>query len=415
MSGVFMDGGNHDSVSHGIDHGGHDHGGHGVHHGHGQGGHSLIAQILGLDQSDHAHLAHHGGEGGEGLAPSQSASWNSALQGLKLENLMAGINITPNFLLLMLFASFVGWLGVVYWIRHHEPFANQVLGSSAAYAPTAADDRRLIGHAREAMPFKTVARSGMVYCPNPGQNNPPANGSPVNNSLSQAMSSAFGQGQAPSASSAQPMAMQSTTSSSPVNQSLSAAMSSAFASAPAASAPPAGMSAPMSEQFAAQSGGQMGAQMGAPMGAQMGSPMGAQMGSLMGSGSARLFSSRHGLNSESNMQQFGQQMGAMSGGSARLFSSRHGFNSERGIQQAGQMGAIGGGSARLFSSRGAMLAQAQAAPPVQAAPLMPAAPAVDPNVWSLANQGGNSFSSDTAQFNSQFGAPLTGQAQAPGH
>ena len=82
MSGVFMDGGGHDSLGHGadgIDHGGHDQASHGVQHGNGQGGHSFLAQILGLDQQDHAHLAHHGGEGAEGQAPSQTPAWNSAL------------------------------------------------------------------------------------------------------------------------------------------------------------------------------------------------------------------------------------------------------------------------------------------------------------------------------------------------
>lgn len=352
-----MDGGNHDSVSHGIDHGGHDHGGHdhghhGVHHGHGQGGHSLIAQILGLDQQDHAHLAHHGGEGGEGLAPSQSASWNSALQGLKLENLMAGINITPNFLLFMLFASFVGWLGVVYWIRHHEPFANQVLGSSAAYAPTAGQDRILINGARQALPLKTGPKSGMVYCPQPGQNTgtpqvqpqlqprlqasaPAPAGSQVNNSLSQAMSAAFTSAAPAAPVQAQPQEMSQ-------------------------------MASPMGE-------------MAAPMG-QMAAPMASPMGGL--SGSARLFSSRGGMGANAQMmgQVMGQQMGAPSG-------------------------------ARLYSNRRGMLAQSQGGPPPQAAapmaPMAPAAPVADPNVWSLATQGNNSFSSDTAQFNSQFGEPLT--------
>ncbi|MBU6455353.1 MAG: hypothetical protein KGS72_26515, partial [Cyanobacteria bacterium REEB67] len=331
MSGVFMDGGNHDAISHGgdgIDHGGHDHGHHGVQHGHGQGGHSFLAQILGLDQQDHAHLAHHGGEGASGHAPSQTPAWSSALQALKIENLIAGINITPNFLLVLLFAAFTGWLGVIYWIRHHEPFANQVLGSSAAYAPTAGADRRLINNARDALPFKTSAQSGMVYCPQPQ----PATavvqpGSPTNPNLTAAMSSLFGQNAAvkaypaAGASTAAPQTFNSAvSSSSPVNQNLSAAMSAALGG-PAAAAPgqmqtvPA---APVSGGFAAAPGSM------------------ARSAPFMAGGNARLFSARPGQANPS------YNAGGLTTGFAAA--------------PAGAMGAGMGGGMRLFSSRRSMMA-----------------------------------------------------------
>ena len=76
--------------------------------------------------------------------------------------------ITPNFLFLLLFLAFTGWLGVVYWVRHNEPFANAVLGSGRAYAPTAHADRRLLEGVREAMPFKTSPNTGKIYTPTPG-------------------------------------------------------------------------------------------------------------------------------------------------------------------------------------------------------------------------------------------------------
>jgi hypothetical protein len=383
VSGVFIDGGNHDAASHGgdgISHGGHSHGQHGL-HGHGQGGHSFIAQILGLDQQDHAHLAHHGAEGAGGHAPSQTPAWSSALQGLKIENLFAGINITPNILMLLLFGSFIGWLGVIYFIRHHEPFANQVLGSSAAYAPTANYDRHLINNCRDALPLKTSAQMGVIYTPDPQNNQPmrrvgatamyaqnPQVGSPGNQSLTAAMGAAMSKMAAPSTyisqpsvaqpSAAQPNMLQAN--SSPVNQSLSAAMSSSVGAAPSPAMP--GQQAPF------QSGG-----------------------------SARIYSAR--------TTGMGQSMSMASplsmGGGARIYSARSG-----GAPAFGNGGADSGLGMRLFSSRRAMMAQSQQAAPQAQAGAMPATtPVANPNAWSLANQGSGTFSADTAQFNSQFGAP----------
>jgi hypothetical protein len=421
MSGVFMDGGGSDSMNlggDGIDHGGHDHGSHGVHHGHGQGGHNFLAQILGLDQADHAHLAHHGGEGAEGLAPSQSASWNSALQGLKLENLIAGINITPNFLLFMLFACFVGWLGVIYWIRHHEPFANQVLGSSAAFAPTVGADRVLINSARDANPIKTSAESGLVYSPQPTQNSGASSGasqtnsaltaamfgqtqaaapalasgaapaaapnvSPVNQGLTSAMSAAFG-GASPQPSLNAAVAQNA----SPVNQGLSAAMSSALGPASAPVAAPQSGASPYAPGYpSASSGyapGQSALGQSIPMSGSMSAAMpGAMPGPGAMNGSMRLFTNTR------------PAAMPMSAGAMPM--------------SAGPGAGMPEGGMRLFSSRRSMMAQAPPQAPAES-PAPPAAiapaPVQNPNAWSLANQGNGTFSSDTAQFNSQFGAPL---------
>jgi hypothetical protein len=153
----FVDGGGAD----GGDHGDHGHAHEGGHHG---SKHGSLAQLLGIDQdSEHAAHGHHG------EAPQQTGIWNSALKGLNLKNLTSGIVITPNFLFILLFGAFTAWLGVIYWIRHNEPFANQVLGSGSAYAPTASYDRHLINGVREAMPVHTTGNMGLIYTPMPGQ------------------------------------------------------------------------------------------------------------------------------------------------------------------------------------------------------------------------------------------------------
>ncbi len=203
MSGTFMDGGGHDHGGHQSGHGsggdgggymdgGHDHGGH-AHstHGHsGDGGgflnhllgynnqttghHSFLSHLLGLDHDAHhghggADGGHHGGEG----QPSQTPIWTSALQGLKLSHALEGISISVNGWFFMFFMACIGWLFVVYWIRHHEPFADAVLGKGAAKYQTAAADRRIIDNCRDATPLRTSITQGM-FAPMPQQFHDPA-------------------------------------------------------------------------------------------------------------------------------------------------------------------------------------------------------------------------------------------------
>lgn len=336
MSGVFMDGGNHDGGHHGISHGiqmdsSQNQGAalHGtVGHGHGQG---IIAHILGLDQNAQVNHSAQAGHSSAGHVPAQTPFWSSALQGVKIGNVFQGINITPNFLLLLLFSWMVAWLGVIYWIRHHEPLANQVLGSSGAYAPTAVSDRSMLHGLKEVFPVKTSSSTGHIYTPPVGM-------------AAHADSLLANGGQMP--------------------RPLAAAV----------------MHAP-GEVFAA----------GAPTQAQSIVPVAASgvlaapTMPINSGGGARLCSARSGLGMG--------PMGAMGGngplggaGAARLFSARAGAGIAGG---AGAMGLAMGGGARLFTNR---VAQIQPVP-VQA---------VQPIGWSL---GSGSFSSDTAQFNSQFGAP----------
>jgi len=98
--------------------------------------------------------------------PQGSSTWTSALRGLKLSDALQGINVTPNTLFLILFLGMGLWLYVVYWVRHHEPLANRVLGTGAAQSATAQADRRLVGRMRNALPFHTGPTTGALYVPN---------------------------------------------------------------------------------------------------------------------------------------------------------------------------------------------------------------------------------------------------------
>lgn len=200
MNGTFMDGGGHDHGGHAMhggggdgggfmDGGNHDHGHHG-HAMHGSGGdgggflnhilgynndgghHSFLSHLLGLDHDAHHHGGHHdGGHGGEGVQnagqnPSQTPIWTSALQGMKLSHALEGVNISLNAWFFIFYMICIFWLFLVYWIRHHEPLANAVLGRGAAKYETAAQDRRIIDNCRDATPIRT-SQSQAYYAPMP--------------------------------------------------------------------------------------------------------------------------------------------------------------------------------------------------------------------------------------------------------
>lgn len=170
--------GDHGHGDHGHDHFGDDHGGdhdhdhdhdraH-SHQGQGQGLKGLIAKLLGLEKDAGAlggsEAGSHGAE--PGAPPSQSAMYSNALAGISLSEAFKGIRVTPNFLYLCLFAGFTLWLFVVYWIRHNEPLANQVLGTYSANTRHTVDDRRLLNSVKDAMPFRTSSTFGDIYTPN---------------------------------------------------------------------------------------------------------------------------------------------------------------------------------------------------------------------------------------------------------
>ncbi|MBI4532359.1 MAG: hypothetical protein HY711_00305 [Candidatus Melainabacteria bacterium] len=168
-----------------VDAGGHDHGGHFAHGGDGAG----LAQMLGVNDHHHAHqgiLGHlfsqegghdhgiHGSHSGHhhhhtgelSATPQGSVSWSSAIRSMKLSDALQGINITPNMLFLFLFFGFAVWLYVVYWVRHNEPLANQVLGTATARSPGTHVDRQIVNRVRNAFPVRTGPTTGMIYVPN---------------------------------------------------------------------------------------------------------------------------------------------------------------------------------------------------------------------------------------------------------
>jgi hypothetical protein len=91
---------------------------------------------------------------------------------MKLSDVLQGINVTPNFLFLLLFLGFTAWLGVVYWVRHHEPLANHVLGTGngAAQSASAIADRRLVAGIKKTLPIRTSHETGEFYVPIPHGN-----------------------------------------------------------------------------------------------------------------------------------------------------------------------------------------------------------------------------------------------------
>lgn len=140
-------------------------------------GHGFLSQLLGLENEPRNTTS------SSASATSSAAGWTTAMQSLKVSDAMQGINVTPNFLFILLFAGLTSWLFVIYWIRHHEPLANSVLGTGAARSATAAADRRLIGGVKYALPFHTSATTGDFYVPTPGaqpiSSMPPFPGPPV--------------------------------------------------------------------------------------------------------------------------------------------------------------------------------------------------------------------------------------------
>ena len=106
-----------------------------------------------------------GADAGALGGPSHTAAWNPGIKGVKFSDMLQGINITPNFMLAMLFLAFTGWLFVIYWIRHNEPLANQVLGTPTGGSPLALEDRALVDRAKHALPIRTSSKMGNFYTP----------------------------------------------------------------------------------------------------------------------------------------------------------------------------------------------------------------------------------------------------------
>lgn len=119
-------------------------------------GGKFISHLLGLDK----------GEELPALTGTAACSQEGAAsRKFKISELLSGFQVTPNFLFFLLFAGFTLWIFVVYWIRHNEPFANQVLGSSKAHPVKSAMDRKLVAGIKNAYPVQTSSTTGEVYVP----------------------------------------------------------------------------------------------------------------------------------------------------------------------------------------------------------------------------------------------------------
>lgn len=129
-------------------------GGHGHHHGH-HGHQGLFGH---LDQSQYSIP-------GANHSPMEPTSTWAILRKAKLSDLLQGINVTPNILFLFLFLGFIAWLGVIYWIRHNEPLANQVLGSHRGPGGHHAD-RHLVEGIKKSYPIQTPGIRGEIFVPN---------------------------------------------------------------------------------------------------------------------------------------------------------------------------------------------------------------------------------------------------------
>lgn len=127
----------------------------------------------GFDHGGHDHNHHHGGDGSAFAADGGAMDFqelteaadlsaqvdHNPFKSVKLSDVFKGITVTPNFMLAMMFVGFTVWLFVIYWIRHNEPLANQVLGTPTHGAPLAEHDRAIVKGARNALPFLPSPRT----------------------------------------------------------------------------------------------------------------------------------------------------------------------------------------------------------------------------------------------------------------
>ncbi len=131
--------------------------------------------------------ANHSGDGGSGhhsmhIGDLQNSNiLGSELQAISFSTLIEGLKVNSGVRFAVLFATFIGWLYVVYWVRHHEPLANQTIGITTIQSSTAAEDRSIVAGIKNAFPFRTCSAMGGLYCPSPK----PAEGSLEANNMNQ--------------------------------------------------------------------------------------------------------------------------------------------------------------------------------------------------------------------------------------
>lgn len=110
---------------------------------------------------------------GQGRSPIQSSPYNPKKQkqkngapapNFKFTDIFSGWKMTVNGITALFFIGYALWLVVLYFIRHNEPLANQVIGTPNAGAPTSDYDRILVGGAKYALPIQATGAHGF-YTP----------------------------------------------------------------------------------------------------------------------------------------------------------------------------------------------------------------------------------------------------------
>ncbi len=162
MSSGFMHGGGHHGGGH---HGGHHHSSH-TSHGDGSsvlshsgantpGHHSILAQLLGINQ--HHHIMHAQSTNPHGLPL-------GVLPGFRFGLLLEGVKLSPGFLYFILFSFLIGYLFFIHWLRHHDPLAKQVIQihNQASINPL---DSSIVSGIQEAYPIKNQSGGTTIYTP----------------------------------------------------------------------------------------------------------------------------------------------------------------------------------------------------------------------------------------------------------
>ena len=117
---------------------------------------------------------HHAGQGHGSGDFSNADILGADVENISWSTLFEGLQVNSGIRFIIVFAAFSCWLYVIYWIRHHEPFSNQVIGVSAPHSPTVDADRSLLARIYKVFPFQTPAlASGSFYVPTPGATAPP--------------------------------------------------------------------------------------------------------------------------------------------------------------------------------------------------------------------------------------------------
>ncbi len=111
------------------------------------------------DQSGH-HVLNVGDLSNDNMLGTDYQYWN-------LKHFAEGLKINTGMRFAILFIAFAGWLYIIYWIRHHEPFANQAIGVQTSLAPTANEDKRMVAAIKNAFPWRTSANMGNLFVPSP--------------------------------------------------------------------------------------------------------------------------------------------------------------------------------------------------------------------------------------------------------